>query len=224
MRQLRRTVTAFAAAAVALTVTGLAGCAAPAYTYAADSADHSYFKVPASWPQVDPQSLADAQSALLGRSAAGPSGGKLAWSRAYAAAADPAATGLLSGSLTPVVYASVQNISDALRAELSFDYMRDLLFPVTSTDRQEAAAAGDKLTGFSLVYSNTITTSGGARGINELFEFDVNGAPDAFDQTVLTNSATTKLYLLLVQCYQSCFVSHEAQIKQIVDSFTVRGS
>jgi hypothetical protein len=224
MRQLRRIATVFAAAAVALTVPCVAGCAAPAYTYAADSADHAYFKVPASWQPVGSQSLADAQSALLSRSAAGPPGGRLAWSRAYAAAPDPAATALLSGSLTPVVYASVQNITDALRAELSFDYMRDLLFPVTSADRQEAAAAGDKLTGFSLVYSNTITTSGGVRGINELFEYDINGAPDAFDQTVLTNSATTKLYLLLVQCYQSCFVSHEAQIKQIVNSFTVRGS
>lgn len=224
MRQLRRTATAFAAAAVALTVTGLAGCAAPAYTYAADSTDHSYFKVPASWQQVDSRSLADAQSALLTRSAAGPAGGKLAWSRAYAAAPDPAPSALLSASLTPVIYASVQNLRDSLRGELSFDYMRDLLFPVTPTDRQEAAAAGDKLAGFSLIFSNTITTSGGVRGINEVFEYDVNGAPDAFDQTVLTNSATTKLYLLLVQCYQSCFVSHEAQIKQIVDSFTVRGS
>ncbi len=161
---------------------------------------------------------------LLGHSAAGPPGGALAWSRAYAAAIDPPPSALLTGSQTPVVYASVQNISDSLRAALSFNDMRDMLFPVTSADRQQAAAAGDKLTGFRLAYSSTITAKDGVRGINELFEYDINGAPDAFDQTVLTNSATTKLYLLLVQCYQSCFVSHEAQIKQVVDSFTVRGS
>jgi hypothetical protein len=224
MRQLRRTVTAFAAAAAALALTSLAGCAAPAYTYAADGADHSYFKVPSAWQQVDSHSVADAQLVLLSRSAAGPPGGALAWSRAYAAAVHPPPSALLSGSNTPVVYASVQRLTDALRAELSFDYMRDLLFPVTTADRQQAAAAGGKLTGFRLVYSSTITTKDGARGINELFEYDINGLPDAFDQTVLTNSATTKLYLLLVQCYQSCFVSHEAQVKQIVNSFYVRGS
>ncbi len=224
MRQLRRTATAVTAAAAALAMTGLAGCAAPAYTYAADLSDHAYFKVPSGWQQVNSHSLADAQLVLLSRSAAGPPGGKFAWSRAYAAAVDPPPNALLSASQTPVVYASVQNVTDSLRAELSFDYMRDLLFPVTSTDRQEAAAAGDKLTGFRLVYSNTITTKAGVRGINELFEYDINGLPDAFDQTVLTNSATTKLYLLLVQCYQSCFVSNEAKIKQVVDSFTVRGS
>jgi hypothetical protein len=224
MRQLRRTATAMAAVAAALTATCLAGCAAPAYTFAADTHDHAYFKVPSSWQQVNAHSLADAQEVLLSHSAAGPLGGKFAWSRAYAAAADPPANVLLSGSQTPVVYASVQNISDSLRAQLSFDQMRDLLFPVTSADRQEAAAAGDKLTGFGLAYSNEITTSDGVRGINELFEYSIDGQPDAFDQTVLTNAATTKLYVLLVQCYQSCFLSHEAQIKQVVDSFTVRGS
>jgi hypothetical protein len=224
MRQLRRTATVMAAVAAALTVTCLAGCAAPAYTFAADTHDHAFFKVPSSWQLVNARSLADAQEVLLSHSAAGALGGKFAWSRAYSAAVDPPPNVLLSGSQSPVVYASVQNISDSLRAQLSFDQMRDLLFPVTSADRQEAAAAGDKLTGFSLAYSNEITTSDGVRGINELFEYSINGQPDAFDQTVLTNAATTKLYVLLVQCYQSCFLSHEAQIKQVVDSFTVRGS
>jgi hypothetical protein len=122
------------------------------------------------------------------------------------------------------VYASVQNLRDSLRAELSFNFMRDLLLPVTSGARQEASAEGEKLTGFSLVSSTTITGSDGVHGINELFEYDVGGQPDAFDQTVLTNGATTKLYLLLVQCFQSCFVAHAAQIRTVVDSFTVRGS
>jgi hypothetical protein len=123
-----------------------------------------------------------------------------------------------------VVYASVQNLRSSLRAALSFNYMRDLLFPVTATARQEAAAAGSTLTGFDLISSTTIATKDGVRGINELYEYDVGGLPDAFDQTVLTNSSTTKLYLLLVQCYQNCFISHQAQIKTVVNSFTVRGS
>lgn len=228
MGQLRRTATATATAiaglAAALTLTCLTGCAAPAYSYATDTHDHAYFKVPSGWQQVSPRSLADAQAVLLSRSAAGPPGGKFAWSRAYAEAVNPPPSALLSGSQTPVVYASVQNITDSLRASMSFDEMRDMLFPVTSADRQQATAAGDKLTGFSLAFSSTITTRDGVRGINELFEYNINGLPDAFDQTVLINAATTKVYLLLVQCYQTCFLSHEAQIKQIVDSFTVRGS
>jgi hypothetical protein len=222
MRHLRRTTAGLVAAGLALAA--LAGCAAPPYTYASDSADHAYFKVPASWSQVNSQALSDAQSTLLSKSAAGPTGGSLAWSVAYSAQADPGAANLLTAASTPVVYASVQTLSDSLRASLSFDYMSDLVFPVTPQARQEATSEGDKLTGFALINSSVITTADGVRGINELFEYDVDGLPDVFDQTVLTNSATTKLYLLLVQCFQNCFIAHEAQIKSVVDSFTVRGS
>lgn len=221
-RQLRRTAVTILSASAALAL--LAGCGAPSYTYAADNADHAYFKVPTSWQQVSPLKLAQVQSALLTNSAAGKAGGSFTWSRAYAEAAKPALTSLLTGSDTPVVYASVQSLRDSLRAELSYDYMRDLLFPVTSQARQAATAQGDQLTGFDLVTSSTITGTDGVRGINELFEYDVNGQADAFDQTVLTNSDTTKLYLLLVQCYQGCFASHVAQIKAVINSFTVRGS
>jgi hypothetical protein len=222
-RQLRRTAVAILSTGAALAL--LAGCGAPSYTYAADNADKAYFKVPYSWQQVSASKVAEVQSDFLSNSAAGAAGGSLTWSRAYTAAtAQPALTSLLTGSQTPVVYASVQTIRDSLRASLSFDYMRDLLFPVTSEAREEAAAEGEKLSGFNLVFSNEITEAGGVRGINELFEYDINGQPDAFDQTVMTNSETTKLYLLLVQCYQACFASHSAQIKAVVSSFTVRGS
>jgi hypothetical protein len=128
------------------------------------------------------------------------------------------------GSSTPVVYASVHKLKTALRQALSFNHMRDLLFPVTAGARQQAAAAGINLTGFTLFTSSTITTNDGVRGINELFGFIDGGRPLIFDQTVLTNSSTTKLYLLLVQCDETCFTSHAAQIRTVVQSFTVRGS
>lgn len=111
-----------------------------------------------------------------------------------------------------------------LRSELSFDVMRDVLFPVTPAARQEASAAGDKLTGFDQISSSTYTTKYGMRGINELYEYDIGGVPDAFDQTVLTNQATDKLYVMLIQCYQSCFLSNEKQIATVISSFLVRGS
>ena len=145
MKQLRRTAVAVTLAATALAL--IAGCGAPSFKYAADSADHAYFKVPASWQQVSPDKLAAVQGALLNNSAAGPAGGSFIWSRAYSGAQKPALSTLLVGSNTPAVYASVQSLKDALRSALSFDEMRDLLFPVTSQARQAAAAAGENLTG-----------------------------------------------------------------------------
>lgn len=224
MHHLRRTVIGILAAGLAVLTGGaLTACGAPAYSVASDSAEHLYFKVPASWHEVSPQFVSQAQS-LLTRSDAGALGGAYAWSRAYAAATSPSARSLLAASDNPVVYASVQELKLSLRGALSFNVMRDLLFPVTPTARAEAAAAGQRLPGFTSISYTMITTKYNMRGINELYEYDVGGQPDAFDQTVLTNAATTKLYLLLVQCYQNCFVAHEKQIATVVSSFTVRGA
>jgi hypothetical protein len=223
MHHLRRTVSGILAASMAALAGGaLTGCGAPAYNVASDSAEHLYFKVPANWHQVGPQFVAQAQN-LLTKSLAGTAGGTMAWSQAYDAATSPSAQTLLDASGNPVVYATVQRMKLSLRGLLSFNLMRDLLFPVSPGARQQAAAAGQKLPGFTSISFTLITTKYDMRGINELFEYDVNGQPDAFDQTVLTNAATTKLYLLLVQCYQSCFVNHGAQIAAVINSFTVRG-
>jgi len=223
MQHIRRTVTARLAAGLALLALGAAaGCSAPDYSVASDSSEHLYFKIPTTWREVSPQFVSEAQS-LLTRSDAGALGGTYAWSRAYDAASSPSAQSLLAASNSPVVYTSVQQLKTGLRSALSFNTMRDLLFPVTSTARQEAAAAGDKLQGFLSISSSVITTKYGMRGINELYEYDIGGQPDTFDQTVLTNAATTKLYFLLVQCYQSCFLAHAKQIATVVNSFTVRG-
>jgi len=225
MRQLRRTAAGLVATGLALLIGSvLAGCGAPSYVYASDSTDQAYFKVPASWREVSPQFVAETQDSLLGKSLAGAAGGPFTWSRAYAAASSPASVGLLEAANSPVVYATVQNLRDSLRGELSFDVMRDLLFPVTQSARQLAAEEGETISGFVLIDNSTITNKYGMRGINELFEYDIGGQPDAFDQTVFTNAATTKLYLLLVQCYQACFLAHEAQIETVVNSFTVGGS
>jgi hypothetical protein len=225
MRQFRRTVMGVLAAGLAVAVgAALTGCGAPTYVYAADSGDHAYFKVPATWHQVNPEFVTEVQQGLLSKSLAGAAGGSFAWSRVYSAEASPELTALLAASSQPVVYFSVQNINNSLRAGLSFNVMQDLLFPVTSAGRQAASAAGEKLTGFQLISNTVITNSSGMRGINELYEYTIDGQPDAFDQTVITNSETTKLYLLLVQCYQACFIAHRPQIATVVNSFTVDGS
>jgi len=221
MRQFRQAVSGLIAAAAL--VAGISACGAPAYTYAADTTDHAYFKVPAGWLEVNPLELAVAQVNVLGGTPAGTTGGSFDWVRAYTPAVHPAPTDLLTMSRQPVVYMSVQNVSQTLRAELSFDLMRNLLFRVTLSSRQQAEAAGAKLPAFNLISDSTITTKDGMRGINELYQYQIGGQPDTFDQTVLTNSDTTKLYLLLVQCYQSCFLANRAQIAAVIHSFTVRG-
>lgn len=193
----------------------VAGCLAPNYTYVADSSDKAYFKVPPSWHEVNTASLQQVQ----GQSAQG----TYLWSRAYDDSDSPSVRDVFSSSLKPVAYASVLGLSATEAAGLSFNSMRDLLLPVTSTARNAASAAHIALTGFQLLSDQTITDSHHDRGIREIFDYNLGAIPETFDLTVMTNSGTTKLFFLLVHCQTASFAANYPQIEKVVGSFTVGG-
>ncbi len=217
-----RVLAALAAAAAA--AAAVAGCGASAYRFVGSVPNQVFFEVPAGWRQVSATTLAAEQRAVLGSGPAGAGGGSLVWSAAFDAARTPSAADIFSVAAEPVVYASVQVMNPALRGALSFDLMRDLLVPVTSQRRRQYAAAGIKLPALRDLGASIITAGGGVRGIGERYEVSVGGIPEVYTQVVLTNSDTTKLYLLVVQCDQACFLANQAQIDAVVRSFTVKGS
>jgi hypothetical protein len=172
--------------------------------------------VPPSWRQVDQSTL---------QAAEGPSSqeGSYLWSRAYDDSAKPSINNVFSSSETPVAYASVLGLSAAERNGVSFNSMRDLLLPVTSTARSAASAAHEQLSGFASLSDQVITDNHNDRGIREIFDYDLGTTLETFDLTVLANSATTKLYFLLVHCSATCFAGDYSQIAAVVGSFTVGG-
>ena len=202
----------------ALIIVGLlaTGCVAPQYTYVTDSADSAYFKVPPSWRQVNQNTL---------QAAEGPSSqqGAYLWSRAYDDSLKPSINNVFSTAAHPVAYASVLQLTSAERNDVSFNSMRDLLLPVTATARKAAAANHETLSGFASLADEVITDKHDNRGIREIFDYNLGVTPETFDLTVLTNSATTKLYFLLVHCSAPCFASNYNQIATVMGSFTVGG-
>lgn len=202
----------------ALIIVGLlvAGCVAPQYTYVTDSADSAYFKVPPSWHQVN-------QSSLQATEGSSSQNGTYLWSRAYDDSAKPSVDNVFSATAAPVAYSGVLGLSAAQRNDVSFNSMRDLLLPVTSSARQAASAAHEELSGFASLADEVITDNHNDRGIREIFDYDLGATLETFDLTVMTNSATTKIYFLLVHCTATCFADNYNQIAAVVGSFTVGG-
>jgi hypothetical protein len=200
----------------ALIILGLlvAGCVAPQYTYVTDSSDSAYFKVPPSWHEVNESTLHTAEGSAN-------ADGTYLWSRAYDAAAKPSVSDIDAPTQKPIALASVLSMSSTERNDVSFDGMRDLLLPVTAAARK--AAADEHLSGFASLSDQVITDSHNDRGIHEIFNYDVGTSLETFDLTVMTNSTTTKLYFLLVQCSATCFVSNYKQIAAVTGSFTIGG-
>ena len=194
----------------------LSGCAAPQYTYVANSNANTYFKVPYAWHKISDSSLA----AEL-RAAFGSSGGGAGWTVAYEAGGKPTAGDFLSfGASQPFVFAEVGQLNSTASNSLSYDALRDIFMPVTATARANVAAEG--LTGFTQIRDQTLTPGQGVHGVRETFQYSYIGMTDTFDEVALTNADQTVVYLLVLHCTTSCYSNDQTEINDVMSSFTIR--
>src|SRR4051794_15822971 len=94
---IRRTL---AVAAIAIVAAGIAACGAPDYTYVKNSAERTYFRVPASWHPVDQAGLDYMTRTDNPDSVADQVRKQLTWMVAYDAADRPTAAHLFSLTAT----------------------------------------------------------------------------------------------------------------------------
>jgi hypothetical protein len=196
----------------------VAGCAAPQFTYVADSSAKTYFKVPYHWHKISASSL----SAQLNRN--GFSTGAGLWEAGYDADGMPSVSHVFSASATkPFAFALVEPLSRTASNAMSYNLLRDFILPVTPAQRQAAAGRGFPLTRFQLLSDSMIAPGSGVHGIREVFSYTYpDGNTDTFDQVALTNSNSTMVYLLLVHCLSACYSKNTTQIDTVMTSFTVR--
>ena len=201
---------------VALSTIGLSACGAQQYTYVADSAAGTYYKVPFSWHEI---SQKDLNAALQ---AAGGSGAGI-WSTAFDAGTAPSANHFLASDVgQPFVFAEVGQLSATVSNELSYNMMRDFMLPVTSNARQADAQGGFPLTNFKQLRDQTISGKQGVHGVRETFQYTFpNGIADTFDESVLTNANQTVVYFLMVHCTNDCYSQNRDKINTVMTSFTV---
>ena len=205
--------------ATCLVLPGLAGCGAPAYTYVADSASSTYYKVPTGWHAISQSSL----DQILSSGGGSTSG---VWATAYDAGQSPSAQNILSFTVTrPFLFSEVIKLSPDQSNSLSYDGLRDFLLPVTSTAQEEWQASGNtQLSGFEQLRDDTITAASGVHGVRETFQYTFSGTSDTFDEVSLTNPDQTVVYFLMVHCTSTCYSQNEANIDTVMRSFTVGNS
>jgi hypothetical protein len=205
---------------VFLVVTTAASCAAPQFTYVTDGSASTYFKVPYGWHKISDGSLA-AQFKTPGSTLGQASG---TWTVAYDAAAAPTAGHLFSPATTqPFAFAFVAPLSASASNALSYNGLRDVLLPVTTAARAQAARSKFPLTGFHLLRDTVLTPGQGVHGVWDTFDYTYpGGITDTFDQVAFTNSDNTQLYVLMVHCMTTCYSHNRDQLNTIMSSFTVR--
>jgi hypothetical protein len=198
----------------ALTMIGLSACGAPGYTYVADDSAGTFYKVPVGWHQISQKNLDTALQAE------GLSGDGI-WSTAFDGATSPSGNDFLAPGLSqPFVFAEVGTLSSTASAEVSYNMLRDFLFPVSSSARSEDT--NFPLTDFKSLLDQTITAKQGVHGVRETFQYTFpTGETDTFDEDSLTNADQTVVYYLLVHCTASCYTQNQNAINTVMTSFTI---
>jgi hypothetical protein len=195
----------------------LSGCVAPQYTYVANSSQSTYFKVPYSWHPIGQTALNNELKQDIGESGA-------AWSVAYEGGSSGTASDFLSfGAAHPFVWAEIGKLTSDASQSLSYNALRDFFLPVSSTARQ-AVQSGFPLTNFTQIRDQVLTPGQGVHGVRETFTYTLSGVTDTFDEIALTNATQTVVYFMVLHCTNSCYSSQQAQISQVMSSFTVRSS
>jgi hypothetical protein len=195
----------------------LSGCAAPQFTYVANSSTNTYFKVPYAWHKISDSAL----SSELKTATGGAGGG---WKVAYEAGHQPKAGDFLSfATADPFVFAEVGELNSTASNELSYDTLRDFFLPVTANARQSASSQGFPLTGFKQIRDQMLSPGQGVHGVRETFEYTFTGTgTDTFDEVALTNADQTVVYLLVLHCTTKCYSNDQTEINDVMSSFTIR--
>ena len=189
------------------------GCAAPQYTYVANSNANTYFKVPHGWHEIGASALQHELNQSGGSSSA--------WTVAYEAGSSPDAKDLFSFDATqPFVFAEVGDLNSTASQELSYDSLKDLFLPVSSEARQQESSS--QLSNFKSLRDQTLTPGQGVHGVRETFDYTDGSVTDTFDEVALTNADQTVLYVLFLHCTSSCYQNDQTEINDVMSSFTVR--
>jgi len=204
-----------------LIVVIVSACGAPQYTYVASSDSHAFFKVPGGWHKISDSALAHTLQG--GSSSAEPTG---VWSAGYDGSAAPSASHVFGAVVKqPFAFALVEPLSTSAQSSMSYNELRDIFLPVTSSSRANAVKSGFPLTGFQLLRNSVLTPGQGVHGVRVTFDYTFpNGTADTFDQVALTNADNTEIYLLVLHCTATCYRQHHSEIDTVMQSFTVRSN
>jgi hypothetical protein len=202
----------------------LSACGPPEFTYVRDRGGTTYFKVPASFAQIDASSLdlalsgnrPDTQAALLRA--------RRVWATAFDQAPQPAIDHLFD-SRAPFVYATVHRLTEEQRATVSLDRLRDFILPVTEEMRTayltRALSSGRTplFTGFEPISDRLVLLDNGARGVRVRFNYRIGATVQTFDHTAILDERGGTVSVMLITCRSSCFAARGAEFEEIAGSF-----
>ena len=167
-----------------------------------------YFNVPSSWRVYSEHALARTTKfqGLLSNPPA--------FIAAAVASAHPAASQAFSPSSYPWAIALVRQLDPTTRAQMSFEGLSDVLVNVDSLNQEGAAVQP--------LAQSKLLLNGSLRGT--VVSYQIGTGPSTaidYEQATWVNSATTKVWALMVGCSANCYQLNKSEIDRVIQSFYV---
>ncbi|TMR14908.1 hypothetical protein ETD86_28090 [Nonomuraea turkmeniaca] len=210
--------------ALLVAIFAVSACGQPEFTYVRDRTGTTYFKVPASFTQLNANAIEMYLSGDHPNSQAAQLRAQRVWSTAFDQSTEPSVNHLL-GSADPFVYATVHQLTEEQRDMISLNRLRDFVLPVTEQMRQlyvqQSAATGQPPTfqNFELLGNEVLTLGGGARGVRVRFNYQIGNDVQTFDHTAILDEKGATVSVMLIGCQSICFRKRAGEFDKIASSF-----
>jgi len=201
-------------------VLGLTGCGESSKLYPASKSEGVFFSVPTNWKALSTASLNKYE-----KESTEPEGAArqalVKWQIAYTTNKKLKAAEVfnLTAPSKPLAFARVRDLENSEINSVSYNTLRDVIVPVTQIIEGEDPSAPD----FQILVDQEVVQKG-ARGVQTVYSFSIDGKEQTINQTSLMANDRTKLYIFVVRCTTECYAKNKKKIEEIVSSFTVEGA
>ena len=205
----------------------LTACGSSDYTYVSNESENTYFKVPASWKELDNGQLRVAFSDDNPDSMQQMSIDSHRWVRAFDASEAPSLGHLAQPVTAPIVLAITQPLAPDEGSKLSLEDLRNLFDPVVGAEHDQAEEFYKQQKQefkVEVLADTVLSPTDDVHGIRILYNIKRGERPlETRDLTVFVSNDQTKLYLFMVRCMAVCFLQNADQLAEVAGSFTVVG-
>ena len=201
-------------------VLGLTGCGESSKLYPASKSEGVFFSVPTNWKALSTASLNKYE-----KESTEPEGAArqalVKWQIAYTTNKKLKAAEVfnLTAPSKPLAFARVRDLESSEINSVSYNTLRDVIVPVTQIIEGDDPSAPD----FQILVDQEVVQKG-ARGVQTVYSFSIDGKEQTINQTSLMANDRTKLYIFVVRCTTECYAKNKKKIEEIVSSFTVEGA
>jgi len=198
----------------------LSACGESSQLYPASKEDGVFFSVPKTWKGISFAALSKYEK----KSAENPEESReslVRWQVAYST--DPkvkvSSVFTLKPPSSPLIFARVRDLTAEETNDFSYNSLRNVIVPVT----QLAEGAELGVPDFEILSDREVVEKG-ARGVQTIYRFTIDGQKQTFNQTALMSNDRTVIYILIGRCLSKCYQENKKSIEEIVSTFTVEGA